>query len=59
MSCDEHDLRVIPLCDLALELQSVDVRKFHIQNQAGRHVGLRIRDVLRSGAERDHVHIEA
>ena len=58
MARDEHDLRVIPVRGLALEVQSVDVRKLHIQNQAGRHVGLRIREVLGGGTERDHVQVE-
>ena len=34
MARDENNLRVIPVRGLALEVQSVDVRKFHIQNQA-------------------------
>ena len=59
MSGDEHDVRVIALRDLALEVQSVDVRKLHVQNQASRDVGLRIRHVLGRGAERDRVHVEA
>ena len=59
MSGDEHDLRVIALRDLALEIQSVDVRKFDVQHQASRDIGLRIRHVLGSGTERDRVHIEA
>ena len=59
MSGDEYDLRVIALRDLALEIQSADVREFQIQNQASRHVGLWIRDVLGSRAERDYVQIES
>ena len=58
MTSDEDDLRVIFLPGLALEIQSVDVRKFHIQNQASRHVGLRVCDVLSRRTERDHVQIE-
>ena len=58
MPRDEHDLRVRSLTGLALQVQSVDVRKFHVQNEAGRHVGLRICEVLSSGTERDHVQIE-
>jgi len=52
-------MRVIAPHDLTLEIQSVDIRKFHIQNQASRDIGLRIGHVLRSGAERDRLHIEA
>src|SRR4051812_6865486 len=52
-------MRVLALRHPALELQSVDVRKFHVQDQASRDVRLRIRQVLRSGAERDRVHVEA
>jgi hypothetical protein len=59
MPGDEHDLRVIDLRDPALEIQSVDVRKLDVENQASRHVGLRIRHVLGSGSERDRAHIEA
>jgi hypothetical protein len=59
MSGDEHDMRVIALRDLALEIQPVDIRKFHIQHQASRDVGLGIRHVLGSRAERDRGHIEA
>jgi hypothetical protein len=55
MARDEDDLRVISLRGLALEIQSVNVREFHIQNQASRHVGLWIRDVLSGGTERDRV----
>lgn len=54
----KDDFRVIILTGLALEIQSVDVRKFHIQNQAGRHVGLRVCDVLSRRTERDRPQIE-
>ena len=59
VSGDEHDMRVIPLRDLALQIQSVDVREFDIQDQASRDVGLRIRHVFGSGTERHGVHVEA
>ena len=59
MSGDEHDVRVIALRDPALEIQSVDVRELHVQDQASRDVGLRIRHVFGSGTERDRVHVEA
>ena len=59
MSGNEDDRRMIAVHDLALQVQPVDVRKFHIQHQAGRDVRLRVRHVFRSGAERDRVHIEA
>ena len=36
MSGDKHDWRVIPLRDLALQVQAVDVRKIDIENQACR-----------------------
>jgi hypothetical protein len=58
VSCDKYDLREISLPNLTLEIQSIDVRKFHIQNQASWNVWLRIRDVLSSGTERDHLQIE-
>ncbi len=55
MSRDEDDLWLISLSRLPLKLKSVYVGKFHIQNQASRHVGLRICDVLSSGTKCDHV----
>ncbi len=58
MSRDEHDLRMISLRGLALQIEPVDVREFDIENQAGGHVGLRVRDVLSSRTERDHMQIE-
>lgn len=54
MSRNEHDLRVRSLTGLALQVESVDVRKFHVQNEAGRYVGLWICEVLSSGTERNH-----
>ena len=59
MSGDEHDMRVIALRDPALQIQSVDVRELHVQDEAGRDVGLRIRHVFGSRTERDGLHIEA
>ena len=58
MSCDEHDLRVISLLDLSLEIQPVDVWKFNIQNQTCRNVRLRIRKVFGSRTEGDCVQIK-
>ena len=59
MSGDEHDMRVITLRDPALQLQSVDIGELHVQDEASRDVGLRIRHVLGSRTERDGLHIEA
>ena len=59
MSGDEHNFRMIAPSDLALKIQPVDVRQFHVENQASRQVGLRIRHLHRSGAERDRLHVEA
>jgi len=56
MTRDENDGRVSLL---VLQLQSVDVRQLDIQDHASRHVGLRIREVLRSGTECDRAQIEA
>ena len=58
MSGYEHDLRV-RLSRLALQVESVDVWKFHVEKEASRYVWPRVRDVLSSRAERDHVHVEA
>lgn len=35
MSGDEHDMRVVVLSNLPLQLQTVDVGKLHVQHQAG------------------------
>ena len=58
MSRDEHDVRV-RLSGLALQVESIGVRKFHVQNEASRYVWFRICDVLSSRTERDHVQVEA
>lgn len=58
MSRDEHDLRVRSSTSLALQVESIDVRKFHVQNETSWHLRLRIGEVLSSGAERHHVEIE-
>ena len=59
MSRDEHDRRKASFGELALEIQAIDVRKLHVQHQAGRNVGLRIGQVLGRGTEGDGVQIEA
>ena len=46
------------VCELPLEVQSVDVRKLHIQNETRRYVWFRMCEVLRSGIKRDHVQSE-
>ena len=58
MSRDEDDLRV-RLSGLALQVESVGVRKFHVQNEASRYVWFRICDVLSGRTKRDHVQVEA
>jgi hypothetical protein len=50
---------VITLRDAALEIEAVDVRQLHVENQASGEIPLRIRHVLGRGAECDRVHIEA
>ena len=57
MSRDEDDLRV-RLSGLALQVESVGVRKFHVQNEAGRYVWFRICEVLSGRTKRDHVQVE-
>ena len=57
MSRDEDDLGVrVP--GLALQVESIGVRKFHVQNEASRYVRFRICEVLSSGTKRDHVQVE-
>ena len=52
MSGDEHDGRVIASRHLALEVQTVHVREFDVENQASRNIGFRIRHVFGGRAER-------
>jgi hypothetical protein len=59
MSGDENDMRVIFVRDPALELQPIDVRKAHVQDHAGRNVGLWIREILSGRTERNHAHVIA
>jgi len=58
VSCDEHDWRVVPLRDLTLQVQSVDVRKLDIENQTSLYVWLRVRDVLGSCTKRNRAQIK-
>src|SRR5262249_44678064 len=59
VSSEEHDLRMIPLGDLSLEIETVDVWKLHVQDQARWQVGLGICSVLAGGSERDRIQIDA
>ena len=57
MSRDEHDLGVrVP--SLALQVESIGVRKFHVQNETTRYVRFRICEVLSSRTKRDHLQVE-
>jgi hypothetical protein len=47
----------VALHDLGLKVQSVDVGKLNIQDQTGRYIRFRIRDVLGSRTERHHTQI--
>jgi AcrR family transcriptional regulator len=48
MSGDKYDRWVIAIGNLLLKFQAVDIRQFHVQNQAGRKVGPRKVAVLGS-----------
>jgi len=53
----EYDLRMLLSGDPALQLQAVDVRQLHVQDQAGRELRLGKPDVLRGRSERDHIQV--
>jgi hypothetical protein len=55
---DENDWRVVRVAKLSLEIQAIDVRQFHVQEEARRQIGLRIRDVLGGRSECDGRHVE-
>src|SRR5207247_2448502 len=52
MSRDENDRGVGIAGKLLLELEAVDVRQLHVENQASREVGLRRCDIVRGDGER-------
>ena len=58
VSGDEHDWRVVRVAKLLLEIQAADVRQFHVQDEAGRQIGLLVRDVLGDRSEGDGRHAE-
>jgi hypothetical protein len=57
VSRDEDDVGV-RVSGLALQVESIGVRKFHVQNEASRHVRFRIGEVLSSRTKRDHLQVE-
>jgi len=55
VSRDEHNVRVMFEGNLALQIQAVDVRELHVQDEARRQLGLRKREVFGGGSERDDI----
>ena len=53
MSGDEDDGRVVRVAKLSLEIKPADVRQFHVQDETGRQVGLRVGGVLGDRSECD------
>jgi hypothetical protein len=58
MSGDEHDRRVVGVAKLSLEIETVDIRQFHVQEETGRPIGLRMLNILGDGAKCDRRHVE-
>src|SRR5258708_39628102 len=58
VSRNKYNWWMIPIGNPALQIQAVDARKFHVQNETSRQIGLRKLDILSSGSERDNPHIQ-
>jgi hypothetical protein len=51
VTCEKNDWRVIPLSNLPLQLQPVDVWELDVQDEAGGYVGLGEGDIFGSISE--------